>query len=114
MGIRVYLDDERTPEQAGVSIDWVRTYTPETTIALLEVPGLVDEISLDNDLGLEDASNGVPREGYTVFKWIENKVATDDAYIPPVIHVHTSNTVQGNKMRAGVEAIYRLLQKRLF
>lgn len=112
MGIKVFLDDNRTPEQAGVTIDWVRTYTPEATIALLEVPGLVDEVSLDNDLALPDYAPGKPREGYVVFLWIENRVATDDSYFPPVIRVHSANTTEANKMRRGFAGIERLLQRR--
>jgi len=110
--MKLFLDDERTPEAAGVTLDWVRTYTPEATIELLKVPGLVDEISLDNDLGLPPDADGRPREGYAVFLWIEEQVATCSTYMPPVIRIHTSNTTEGDKMRRGLQSIERMMEMR--
>lgn len=109
--MKVFLDDERNWHQAGVTVDWIQTFTPEATIALLET-GLVDEVSLDNDLGLAPYPDGKPREGYNVFKWIEYKVATDDTYQPPFIHLHTANLAEERKMRLGLESIARMLASR--
>lgn len=65
--MRVFLDDMRdTPP------GWVRTFTPEETIDLLET-GEVTEVSLDFDLGLEEPD--IERNGYTVLAWLEREIA---------------------------------------
>ena len=48
--MRVYLDDERKPPEGWQLVKW-----PDEAIALLE-QGVVEEISLDHDLG--DATTG--------------------------------------------------------
>ena len=94
--MRVFLDDERsTPD------GWVRVYWPEEAIALLKL-GLVDEISLDHDLG--DDSRG---SGYDVILWIEEAVALN-SFEPPKILVHSANASAREKMVAGIAAIERL------
>lgn len=94
--MKVYLDDERvTP--AG----WVRTYTPDETIALLE-GGNVEELSLDHDLG-DDEGIGT---GYDVLLWIEEQVYTQ-GYNPPRMKVHSSNPSARVKMSAAIENIKR-------
>jgi hypothetical protein len=55
---------------------------------LLET-GHVVEMSLDFDLGDRDEVG----DGYMVATWVEERVATDDDYIPPVIHVHSMASV---------------------
>lgn len=101
--MKIYLDDVRmTP--AG----WVRTYTPDETIRLLEKGG-VEELSLDHDLG-DDKGIGT---GYDVVLWIERKVVTDDDFVPPrVIKVHSSNFPARLKMEAGIKMIERLTKGR--
>src|SRR5262245_32504001 len=94
--MRVYLDDERPTPPGWVSVRW-----PEEAIRLLE-SGQVAEISLDHDLG--DDTRGT---GYVVILWIEEAVATR-GFVPPVIHLHTSNASARAKMEAGVQAIERL------
>ena len=94
--MRVFLDDERaTP--AG----WTRVFWPDEAIALL-ASGVVDEISLDHDLG--DDSRGT---GYDVVLWIEEAVATR-GFRPPAIAVHSANASARMKMEAGIAAIGRL------
>jgi hypothetical protein len=62
--MKVFLDDERsTPD------GWCRVFWPSEAIGLLE-SGVVDEISLDHDLG--DDSSGT---GCDVILWIEEAVA---------------------------------------
>ncbi len=94
--MRVYLDDERpTPE------GWTRVYWPGEAITLLET-GLVEEISLDHDLG--DDAQGT---GYDVIVWIEEAVALR-GFNPPKITVHSANPSAREKMLAGISAIDRL------
>lgn len=97
--MKVYLDDERpTPE------GWHRVYWPEEAIQLLE-SGAVEEISLDHDLG--DDAHGT---GYDVILWIEEAVALR-GFRPPKISIHSANSSAVDKMRAGVQAIERLVQR---
>jgi hypothetical protein len=98
--MKVFLDDER-PTPKG----WIRAYWPSEVIALLK-SGLVEEISLDHDLG--DDSRGT---GYDVILWIEQAVALH-GFLPPKIHVHSANSSATSKMRAGVQSIRRLLAQR--
>ncbi len=91
--IKVYLDDEReTPE------GWERVFWPEEAIELLK-KGIVEEISLDHDLG--DDNHGT---GYDVVIWIEEEVFTTD-FIPPIIKVHSANTPARIKMELGIQMI---------
>jgi len=55
-------------------------------IALLESGG-VDEVSLDHDLGLR-AEVG---DGYQVLLQIAERVHEGPGYVPPTLHVHSSN-----------------------
>lgn len=94
--MKVFLDDERaTPE------GWHRVYWPQEAIGLLEA-GVVEEISLDHDLG--DDSRGT---GYDVILWIEEAVVLH-GFRPPKITIHSANSSAVEKMRAGVQAIDRL------
>ena len=95
--MRVFLDDERpTPEY------WVRAYWPEEAIALLK-SGLVEEISLDHDLG--DDKHGT---GYDVILWIE-KAVVFDSFKPPKITIHSANPSARVRMLAGIASIERLV-----
>lgn len=93
--MKVFLDDERrTP--AG----WVRAYWPDQVITLLE-SGLVEELSLDHDLG--DDRRGT---GYDVILWLEEAVISGRLR-PPRINVHSANAAARARMLAGVAAIMR-------
>jgi len=95
--MKVYLDDEReTP--AG----WHRVYWPDEAIELLKT-GLVEEISIDHDLG--DDARGT---GYDVILWIEEATATT-GFRPPAIRVHSANPSAREKMERGIESIYRIV-----
>ncbi len=94
--MKVFLDDERvTP------IGWVRTYTPYTTIQLLQTCH-VEELSLDHDLG-DDEGIGT---GYDVVLWIEEQVILNN-FVPPKISVHSANSSAKIKMLAGIESIQK-------
>ncbi|MHC9510572.1 cyclic-phosphate processing receiver domain-containing protein [Kangiella sp. M94] len=92
--MKVYLDDEReTP------VGWKRVYWPEEAIELLK-SGLVEEISLDHDLG--DDAHGT---GYDVVLWIEEQVIVNN-FSPPRIKVHSANSSARQKMELGIKSIY--------
>jgi hypothetical protein len=117
--VKIWLDDTRDPAEAlpfqgwwrGRSdLDqWVWVKTAPEAIAHLEA-GVVDEVSLDHDLGKEETP-GVG-EGYDVLLWIENRVAFDDAYLPPVMHVHSGNQPAHERMQRAVDAIEARVARR--
>ncbi len=93
--MKVYLDDERqTPK------GWVRTYTPSQTIELLQT-GVVEELSLDHDLGDDDGVG----TGYDVLLWLEEQVIVNGFVSPKIIHVHSSNSSAKQKMLAAIDVI---------
>ena len=93
--MKVYLDDERkTPE------GWHRVYWPEEAIELLKT-GVVEEISLDHDLG--DDEHGT---GYDVVLWIEEAVFTQ-GFTPPKMSVHSANSSARDKMESGIRSILK-------
>jgi hypothetical protein len=94
--MRIFLDDERTPPPGWTLVRW-----PDEVIALLE-KNVVEEISLDHDLGDDERGTG-----YDVVLWIERAVATE-GFVPPKIRVHSANSSARFKMEAGIEAIARL------
>lgn len=93
--MKVFLDDCReTPP------GWVRTYTAPQTIALLET-GLVDELSLDHDLGELDGT------GYDVCLWLEEAVY--GGFVPPKkIYIHSANPVGRAKMKVAIERVMEM------
>jgi len=97
--MKVYLDDERTTPEG-----WYRVYEPFQAISLLET-GMVEEISLDHDLG-DDKLIGT---GYDVILWIEEQVVINN-FKPPIILVHTANSSARDKMMSGVEQIRKLYE----
>lgn len=101
---KIYLDDERqTPD------GWHRCYWPEEVIEILKTEQ-VDVISLDHDLGEFNCEK--PRTGYDVLLWIEQEVATNPAFSPPRILLHTANPAARKKMAQAAQAIIRFVQKR--
>jgi hypothetical protein len=99
MSLCVFLDDVR-PAPEG----WGLARWPDEVIALLET-GEVGALSLDHDLGDER------RTGYDVLVWIEEAVALR-GFRPPVIKVHSANTVGRQRMASAIESIERLLTAR--
>ena len=94
--MRVFLDDERpTPD------GWVRVFWTSETIALLQT-GMVDELSLDHDLGDDEIGTG-----YNVVLWIEEAVALRQ-FKPPRIYVHSANSSARERMLAGIRSIEML------
>jgi len=79
--MNVWLDDER-PAPDG----WYHVKTATEAIETLKM-WAVSEISLDNDLGLDN------EEGYDVLKFLEEKAFSDKSFHIPIIHIHTANPV---------------------
>ena len=111
--VKIWLDDERDPSEWLPHMPWMRGRDPaiepwtwvkdaHAAVRTLESQD-VDEVSLDHDLGeREDVG-----EGYDVLAWIEEKVHEDERYLPPILHVHTSNTGARDRMESAVGAIRR-------
>ena len=97
--MKVWLDDLR-PAPRG----WRRCYAPSEVIELLQTHK-VTEISLDHDLGLTDGTR--EQTGYDVLLWIERQVA-EGCFVPPLINVHSANSVARLRMVAAIESIERL------
>ncbi|CAG2146659.1 hypothetical protein LMG19282_02990 [Cupriavidus campinensis] len=98
--MKVYLDDERDTPAGWICASW-----PDEVISLLET-GSVVEISLDHDLGDDERGTG-----YDVILWIEEAVALR-GFIPPKISVHSANASAAERMRAGIDAIEKLVRER--
>jgi hypothetical protein len=99
--MKIWLDDLRVAPDGW---KWVKT--AQEAIALLETEH-VEKISLDHDLG-DDEKFGT---GYTVVKWVEEKVFTSD-YVPPVIVIHSANIVGRSNMEKGLDHIWQHLINR--
>ena len=99
--MKVFLDDLREAPPG-----WVRTRTPEETIALLQT-GEVTRISLDHDLALD--TQEFERTGYTVLLWLEREIGEGRWCLPlPLIEIHSANPPGRERMRRAIEAIQRL------
>jgi hypothetical protein len=103
--MKVYLDDERpTPD------GWVRAYTVDEAIKLLET-NQVTHISLDNDLGRDEAGNDRPI-GRLVADYIERPVASE-GFVPPEVTAHSMNPVERARMNVIIDNIQRYHLKNL-
>lgn len=98
---KLWLDDER-PEPEG----WVRVKTAQMAIIHL-ASGEFDEVSLDHDLGPDDAGTG-----YHVVCWLEHEAMTNLSFTVPVVHVHTANPSARVKMSLAVENINKARRAR--
>lgn len=120
--MKVWLDDERDPKKFKGWEDAIWVTTPEEAIELLMTDEVV-ALSLDNDLGLPDAEDfvdlqgytrkGQPRDGYMVACWLEERIVTDDEFLPPdILNAHTANGVNASKMEAAFRKIRRTVASR--
>lgn len=87
---------------------WVRTYTPEETVELLQT-GEVTELSLDHDLGLDTPER--ERTGYDVLSWLEREIGEGRwTFAIPRIEIHSANAPGRLRMQRAIEAIQRLYE----
>ncbi len=111
--MRLFLDDHRTPEQAGLTGDWHVVRTADEAIEMLRT-GEVTEASLDHDLGHCDACTGCKGyadracvcrchlSGYFVVCWME----TEGCWPSGGVWVHSRNPGGTFKMRRVIERHY--------
>jgi hypothetical protein len=99
--VKVYLDDSRDTTDG-----WVRVYTVEQCIALLEAR-IVSHVSFDNDLG-----EGQP-EGYLALNWLEEMVFNDPTFPVPIITVHSSNMGRAPSMRQTAAKLEQIRQQQI-
>jgi len=100
--MKIYLDDLRS-SPAG----WMGIKSADDVVRYLKT-GCVKELSLDHDLGDENLYGS----GYDVICWLEEKVFSDESFIPPKISIHSQNSIGVRKMFAGLNKINFLLSKR--
>lgn len=100
MSTKLYLDDERRTPQG-----WVRAFTAPEAITLLLSGGIV-EVSLDHDLGPEEAGTG-----YDVATWIEEQAVLGS--LPPLRwRIHSANPVGRARMEAALRSAERFWRGR--
>lgn len=91
----IWLDDIRAPPDG-----WKHVKTVAEAIAELE-SGDVEIISLDHDLGEDQPP------GYDVLVYIEECVANNSGYKPPVMKIHSANNVGRQRMQQAINSIIR-------
>jgi len=96
--MKIYLDDVRYDCSSG----WVLVKTAGEAIAWLKT-GVVEEISLDHDLG--DTLTGLD-----VLNWIERKVF-EDGFKPPKMYVHSMNPVGRKNMLVAIASIEKRMRE---
>jgi hypothetical protein len=84
---KIFLDDIRIP----LDDNWIviKSYVDFITFINSNQLNLINEISLDHDLGLEDETE---RNGYDVAKWLV-EYSLDNNCTLPLIKVHSANPV---------------------
>lgn len=93
--MRLWVDDER-PAPEG----WTHALNAGEALLLLST-GEVEELSLDNDLGLES------REGWEIANWIEARVREQSLVPPMSMKCHSGNPAARKRIEATFEAIRR-------
>ena len=97
----IFLDDIRTPDM--IYPDWqnyrfviLRSY--RDFVDHVEVFGLPNFISFDNDLGLDIFTGEVAKDGYSCAKWLVNESGFDLADLK--YYVHSANPVAADQIRS--------------
>lgn len=100
MKYKLWLDDIRPKPEDELGVKWLWYTTAEAMIEDLKryfnwrpIVDTIELISLDNDLGEGNM------EGYKVLDWLESLLI----YVPFGIHIHTSNSVARERMRAIIQ-----------
>jgi hypothetical protein len=87
--------------------EWAWVKSAHECIELL-ASAEVEEVSLDYDLGDPDEVG----TGYDVLLWVEERAAKDDQFLPPLIHIHSSNVPGRQRMELALVGISRIIQRR--
>ena len=103
--MKVFVDDIREIRYIyPYSLEeWTLVRTGEECIKLLQT-GVVEELSLDHDLG-----EGI--DGYDVIKWIEKEVYTNNFIPPQKIYCHSANPVGVKQIEMTIKKIKEFSQK---
>ena len=96
----VWLDDTR-PEPDG----WFRAYWPDEIYPLL-LNNQVLAMSLDHDLGDDDRGTG-----YTLMRWLEERVALGEVKVLPAIRIHSANPTGRSNMHRAIESCRRFAKE---
>jgi len=110
--MKLYLDDQ-TEEIRPTPPGWRRCRWPSEVIHHLQT-GLVEEISLDHDLGDKDSSvkeNRREIKGIDVLTWIQEQVFLTD-FVPPKMNVHSDNGPGIRDMRNVIRRIEEIYQEK--
>lgn len=89
----LFLDDERFPP-TSIKDDWVIARTTHAAINLIAEKGMPYRMSLDHDLGYQQAT------GYAFVKWLVNEDIEERLNINQIIHfyVHSQNPIGAKNM----------------
>jgi hypothetical protein len=100
--MKLWLDDVRTPPDAG----WVWVKDAPACIQALQA-GVFQHLSLDHDLGPEEAGTG-----YAVLCWMEEEVHEGRRVAPRNMVVHSANPVGRGRMIALIARIQAMVPAR--
>lgn len=100
--MKLWLDDVRPPPFGW---EWVKTAAQ--AIYWLQ-KGVVEEASLDHDLGSADAQTG-----YEVACWIEAAVVHDQDFVLPKVTIHSANPVGRGRMECALSFARKIYEGRL-
>lgn len=107
--MKIFLDDVRNPPDDS----WTVARTYNHCIALLFSGLPVEVLSLDHDIACYDEVDHRELTGYHVAQWVEESVATDDAYTPPgKILCHSANPVGRARILETINSIQRMMAQR--
>lgn len=99
---KLFLDDCRPVPDSS----WQLVTTAAQCIAALETQSY-DCVSLDHDLGPEEAGTG-----YDVLLWLEKMTYEQDRFLSLDIQIHTANPVARVRMQAARSSIFKYRENR--
>jgi len=94
--MKLYVDDNR---ECPAGWDIARSY--DEAIEKL-TNNKYDELSLDHDIASYRA-DGREMTGYDIALWLANRKMLTNEYVPPVIKVHSANSVGGPNIEGVVK-----------
>lgn len=101
--MKLFLDD-RLPAPK----DWERVQTVKECITVLK-SGMVEELSLDHDLGEPMDKKGHEPTGYDVATWIEAQAARGNWMVVPTrIACHSGNVCGRQRIETAIDSINKM------